>query len=170
MRLSLAIGSVVKPTFQSLEAACRGTTRHEQKYRLTQYTALRTLLLIVNDFETKMFIAVAVGTYVGLFYPLIVKWFKYLLNWADPPPGLLGTESAFQKAAIAVLGTVARVLALAVLGVVIAVIVALLNFVTWFGDADNQQALKDLGNWAYVSAFSFGFSIAALFAEPFKKP
>jgi hypothetical protein len=104
----------------------------------------------------KMFLWVAIGNYVGLFWPLIVKQFQK--DYPLEPVYLRGGSLAW------------KIVRLLGLGLVIAFVSAGLGFVAFLGDATKQQEMQATGVLAYFSAFTYGFGAASFIEEPLKRP
>ena len=91
-----------------------------------------------------MFIAAVVGSFAGLVWPLLVRY------WQKAAGGL------FRYGVGDRLTGVAKFLLL--VAIVLGVIRAALRFVAFLGDAENRRQLQELGSLAYFSTGTYGFA------------
>lgn len=109
----------------------------------------------MDGWIAEMFGVAIGGAFVGLLYPSLVKLFR------ESAPPLIYVSAALSpgKRWAVYLGV----------GLVLSAILAALGFVTFLGDEENRQSLKDSGVVAYFAAFTYGFGAASLVEEPLKK-
>ncbi|GGU81142.1 hypothetical protein [Lentzea flava] len=105
------------------------------------------------DWVWRVFVCMAVGSMLGVFWPFIIKGFR-------------SVSPQFSINALNTASKATKTLVFLALGLFIGVAVAALSFATFLGDPANQTSLQELGIASYFLAFSAGFAAGALFEEP----
>jgi hypothetical protein len=104
-----------------------------------------------------LFGVMTAGSVVGVFYPTIVSLFK--ANQPDPKyHGLGNTPGPGKKISIFI-----------AMGIVIGLVLSLLAFGSFLGDAESQKKLFELGFGAYFLAFAAGYTAASAAEELARK-
>lgn len=99
------------------------------------------------------------GSIAGVFYPSLIGAFKSL----RPVYKVARSWDAGWKRALRILGFL-------IAGGAIGVVLALISFATFLGDADNQAKLIGLGAAAYFLAFTAGFTASSAAEELARTP
>jgi hypothetical protein len=122
-----------------------------------------------------MFIVSCIGSFAGLFWPLLIAVWKRgsasIYKWIGPEArtSFGGEPPTRSRVGYVLIEWILPGLLFLIAAGVIAVIAAAVGFGVFLQDEKVRKTLQELGFLGYFSAFTYGFSASSLVEEAMKK-